>query len=422
VSTGCGYSISAILFALMASFSSMQGLFTWIAGSVSSLFFGKKIFRAKIYWFWNITGIGAFFAYVHNAPSVYVSGYWGQVREMASNDVSGLLLNAIVYFFKLTGASLFGEGGIASIFGFYVCCFSLIVTVSLFAKSRRETTSIYPYSLVLYGFLCLAAITAGRFLLNVPLSSRYSTFSITIILGLLLILYNDRGKLCKTLFYFLISVIVLSLPASYIDSIEFALAQKPTNKYREFVMLTYESQPTRTIQEALPFFPIEANKSWLTFLKEKNGNVFRGYDEHNKILKDETLLENSGQIALAVDINTAFFQNQEVEGDPFVRFESWAVDQSSSGLAKEVFVTINGVDYAAYYGIDRPDVAKHFSNKRYRYSGFKRDIPAKLLPEGLSDVDFKVIGANSEAYLIKSPIALLKTGDSVTTLDKSKLP
>jgi hypothetical protein len=65
-------------------------------------------------------------------------------------------------------------------------------------------------------------------------------------------------------------------------------------------------------------------------------------------------------------------------------------------LAGGVDVVIDRTPYSATYGIERPDVAKHFNNPAYVKSGFQFVIPQ--LPIGQHSVTLRVIAQDKKSY------------------------
>lgn len=77
----------------------------------------------------------------------------------------------------------------------------------------------------------------------------------------------------------------------------------------------------------------------------------------------------------------------------------WAVDRSAGTAAGGVFVSVGEKkDIAASYGLDRPDVADHFENGRYRFSGFSASIRTSLLDKGRNVLSLKIVTADGKGY------------------------
>ena len=85
-------------------------------------------------------------------------------------------------------------------------------------------------------------------------------------------------------------------------------------------------------------------------------------------------------------------------GDGFY-IAGWAVDEQAQGEAGGVFVDVDKqLVIPARYGLDRPDVAAHFGNERYRSSGFSVFFAASALEKGRHTLSLKVIAADRRGY------------------------
>ena len=77
----------------------------------------------------------------------------------------------------------------------------------------------------------------------------------------------------------------------------------------------------------------------------------------------------------------------------------WAVDKGANDSALAVFVTIDGkLDIPAYYGLDRPDVAKAFDNPKFRHSGFMATFSSRILGRGEHTLGLKIVARDGRGY------------------------
>jgi hypothetical protein len=82
-----------------------------------------------------------------------------------------------------------------------------------------------------------------------------------------------------------------------------------------------------------------------------------------------------------------------------VYIAGWAVDEQAQREAGGVFVEVDKrLVIPALYGLDRPDVAAHFRNDRYRSSGFSVFFAASALEKGRHTLSLKVIAAERRGY------------------------
>ena len=111
----------------------------------------------------------------------------------------------------------------------------------------------------------------------------------------------------------------------------------------------------------------------------------------------------AGSTLFSVDVinNQVSPQNVVIEakhGDG-IYIGGWAVDATEQSEAGGVFVEVDKqLAIPALYGSDRPDVAAHFHNERYRSSGFSVFFAASALNKGRHTLSLKVIAADRRGY------------------------
>ncbi|MEW6771942.1 MAG: hypothetical protein AB1330_11240 [Bacillota bacterium] len=107
-----------------------------------------------------------------------------------------------------------------------------------------------------------------------------------------------------------------------------------------------------------------------------------------------------------------------VQGSPFVvsadkdnaiTITGWAVDGRAKDKAGGVFINVDGrLDIPALYGLDRRDVAEHFKNKRYRFSGFTASFATSVLGKGRHTLSLKVVTADKKSYYLSKQKVILE--------------
>jgi len=111
----------------------------------------------------------------------------------------------------------------------------------------------------------------------------------------------------------------------------------------------------------------------------------------------------AGSTRFSVDVinNQSLPQNVVIEAkhEDGVYIAGWAVDDQAQSEAGGVFVELdNQLVIPAQYGLERPDVAAHFRNERYRSSGFSVFFAASALEKGRHTLSLKVIAADRRGY------------------------
>lgn len=95
-----------------------------------------------------------------------------------------------------------------------------------------------------------------------------------------------------------------------------------------------------------------------------------------------------------------------VSGSQPLRVSGWAVDLPAKAVAANVDVVIDGVPYAARYGMPRNDVAAYLQDPKYERSGFEYMVPARQLSKGTHTISVRVIMSDGKAYVQSPGIAM----------------
>jgi hypothetical protein len=91
-----------------------------------------------------------------------------------------------------------------------------------------------------------------------------------------------------------------------------------------------------------------------------------------------------------------------------VPISGWAVDLSNRSPVQGVFVTIDGTTTVWLRGgRDRPDLVAYFHSRRYQYSGFFGEIPARSLAPGPHTIVGKAVLYRPRAYLLLPQVTVV---------------
>lgn len=85
----------------------------------------------------------------------------------------------------------------------------------------------------------------------------------------------------------------------------------------------------------------------------------------------------------------------------------WAIDEPNKALASNVDVVIDGISYAARYGVQRQDVAAFFKEPAYEKSGFQFSILAGQLTKGSHKCFIRVVASDGKSYVASPEITLV---------------
>lgn len=390
---------AAVISATIASFSSAMGLFVWLAGCFQIVIWPQQELKKKFYaGIWMVIGFIVWFIYLFNYKK---PGYHPDILYGLYN-----LLNFLKFFFTFWGSSLFWNPGPALVAGAIIVGLGLISLFLLYKNHRFKENSFWM-ALGILSFLTAASIMIGRsgFGLKTALASKYTTFSVLAVIALYFILLDfisaHKQKFTMLLMGMVLSLIIISLPFSYIQGFSSGKGNEARMKKLAFILSNYESQPDEFLEKLWP--SAETVKKDASILKKLNYNVFA--DEPRIIyppLSSLSLLPH--QACFSIDkINDVEIDQQKQpitisSGRDFIIIKGWAIDARAKDLAGGVYLDLDGKLYPAFYGIKRKDTVKRLRTSSYRYSGFEGAVRTADLGPGLHRLTLKILTGDRKAY------------------------
>lgn len=393
--------IAATICATIAAYSSSMGMFVWIAGLIQILISLKRRKSKIIYSIvWFCMGLMEWI--------IYVLLTRGRVQIDIKNIINKFP-DFLKYFFRLIGNSLFGNSILSLISGVVVIII-IVLCIIIIKKNKRLIENSFSLSLIVFSLLTVLSITIGRALLKsrVPYPSRYTTFTILLIIALYMILLDlnlfTKGRLYKILRIVLVGLIILSTFISYYECL--AVGQKFNAHRREqaFILYTYKTQPTEILRRIYPPSGEKIEK-YAPVLERLNYNVFSDEQKFPKFNVD--LPTNKEESLMRIDVISINDDEILEKGceiiypyreENFIAISGWAVDSEAKDVASGVYIKVDGKFYPAYYGIDRKDVADHYQNNNYRYSGYVRYIRFLDIGSGIHDIGVNIISKDEQTY------------------------
>lgn len=96
----------------------------------------------------------------------------------------------------------------------------------------------------------------------------------------------------------------------------------------------------------------------------------------------------------------------DAEREEEITITGWAVDEHENGPASAVHVVIDDEkNIPTIYGLDRPDVANAYGNKKFKRSGFKASFASSILEEGSHNFTIKILSNDGKGYYLSNQIA-----------------
>ncbi|MHB9141725.1 MAG: hypothetical protein ACYC25_07620 [Paludibacter sp.] len=406
--TGRNFAL-AVLCAIIASNSAVMGLFTWPAGYIQILLLpierkDKTVFK----WVWSIVGLVKWLLYF-----VYLYSY-KKGQPSTKVDFLGDLVNYVKYSVLCLGGALSPQLKPALLIGVIIISLIILCIYLLFKSNRLETNNFW-IAIGCFVLLAVISIALGRlqFGMDFSLSSRYTTFSLLIVVALYILLLdlvlNERRPMIYFLMGCLLIMITISIPNCYLDGFKIGPVSRDIRQKAAFILYNYNSQPDDYLKQLYP--SPEEVKNGASILKKLNYNVFYNQDSTTKVVKS---LGPASKTLYSIDPITFVPSTQENSNtngrktDYFI-VNGWAIDNKMKNLAGGVIIDIDGKLYDTFYGIDRNDVASYLKNGRLRYSGFERAIPISTLEPGRHALCLRILTNDRKAYYVSESKTIFKT-------------
>jgi hypothetical protein len=390
------YFAVALLVAVIDSFSSSQGLITWITGVViCCMMLRRKAFSSPYFIVWTLMGIATWIAYFHN--------YIKPVHHPSLTYLFEHPGTFLHYFFTITGNAVSGTlkaGNVA--FGIVIILFLLVACVKIW-KSKQARQFVFPLALVLNSLLILGSIAVGRagFGAEQALASRYASFSICLVVGVALLwmeLKDANGKvLIKNMAKLFVAVLLLSIPLTMAEGFQVGKKIKTDRAYSEYLLETIDMQPDQFLQRVNP--EPDSVRSRTSYLKQRQLHVF-----HRPQYTVPALLFNDS-LATANNEVLQFAQNTLQFAPDFMVVLRPVVHPKYKSDVTALFADIDGQIFPLYY---KPGFNNRPPNPASIY-----DISAisnRVLPKGLHTIKFKALRHNNAGYYLVNPEWVFEIG------------
>lgn len=263
------YLIYALLFATLATYSMMMGVFVWVAGMCLMMFGKIPRSRLIVLWSWMLVGIAEWIGYFHGFPKT----------DIVFDSVSRLFEMGY-YFLSLLGNLAYSER-YAAWHGAILVFLFLFVLARGYAQRLLQEQSFW-IATGAYSACVLASITLGRshqwsasFMW-----SRYATYSVPWIIatyGMFIILLKHRHasacyKIDVSMFGVLLSIIVIGITLGYTKGWHDGQRAREFSARAAMTILYYETVPDDMLTRVYP--SVEYIKKHAPFLKVQQYNVF----------------------------------------------------------------------------------------------------------------------------------------------------
>ncbi len=338
--------LGAVTFAVIASYTSGQGLLVWPVG----------LLPLAVAPFSKRRKIALVAAWCVIATVVSLLYFWGWTRV----EVHPPPQFSLAYFATIVGGALFPDLS-AAITGGAILLFLSAASIVLTVRLGKAQEYSFWLAIVIYGILVNAQTTVGRtgFGTAQGLSSRYATFSLSTVVGVYAILsslnFEKLTRVVPSLWGATLALVVLGVTLSSVNGYQIGAYMKQDREYHVFLFLTADTQP----DEALPTAPWEKgaeDRVRLQYMKEHRLNAFHSPDPApNWALPAPglTVLSYPARIQVSpLQVNTEHGQQG------LLTLNGIALDGKENKPVGGVFVEVDNVIYPTYYGLAREEVAQ----------------------------------------------------------------
>jgi hypothetical protein len=409
----------ALVAAVVASFSQVNGLFVWPVGLLQILICGRGNRRRAL--IWVITWLIVTGAYFYGWASQQAIGEpsWSYAFEHP--------FEGMVYLFSLIGAPFSFDLKTAAAFGLAVFLISAVVLRQAWRTKMLKAGGVF-LSLILFTALSVLASTIGRsgFGVGQALSSRYTPVTSLGIVGLYLLAIlvaqkspgKERNGTTKSGgliamnhraagVHALLAIFLIGLILSYSGGWQEGANWRSSRELSAYVLKTYRIQSDESIQTYL-YIDSVAVREDAEFLEQNGLNVF---GEPTIVTSSLTFIGSDTYFCLDTINGQTVSQtaspviiHPDLEGT--ITITGWAVDKQANASARAVFITIDGnLDLPTLYGVDRPDVASALGNPHFEYSGYIATFSSLILPKGQHTISLKIVALNGPYFYYEQNLA-----------------
>jgi len=263
--------ILSLLCAIVSSFSSIHGLLVWFAVDfVYLLHYRKKVFKNIRFIIWNIFAVSSWALYFFNyhkppgTPSL-LSGFRNP-KEF------------IIYILYVVGHPLFTDRYYIFLFGLLTIIVCLILLL-IFIRYNNKS-DFFPMTLIVFGLMVAVSIAVGRvgFGIQQALSSRYTTFTLSIVIGICLFIFNKRLSFPAS--KIIITIIILSLSISSYSFLKNEMIQ--TNEYNNYNLTILINYKDSTNEDLVRLFPNINDINLVQEMEQQGMGPFKNLDKSKK--------------------------------------------------------------------------------------------------------------------------------------------
>ena len=388
------FTISSLIFGIIASFSSFHGIFIWPIIIIIYLicFLSKDKISFKLIVPYIITAVICFLIY-------FLNWKFTSANQNLNNNAYILLQ----FLFSSIGAMYTGNYSILSILLGILTVMISIVFLFLTYITKKIKKNIFPIGLIGLSYSILFATAVGRasfYGLEHSAMPGYMTFSLLSFIGIIL-LYNSYDKhidiLIKNiskikkfsgiLLYLNVILLGIFILNGFIISISKARYFYNFNMNNITIIENFENQPLDKLSRLYHGWrSYEHAYDSIEKLQRYRLSVFSN-PKYNYIEISTSRLNELNYIELNQYMG---FNNESFYWDDrYLSINGWAIDHINEREYSSIYVKVNEKLYRCASNQDSEDVAWHFKNSNYSNVRFSFSFPIENL--NIGDNTFSII-------------------------------
>jgi len=407
--------LSAIVAAVVASFSFVAGLAIWPVCFLQILL-ERSHQRPLRLFLWGISGIAVYL--------IYFTGYVQPSYHPSLFTVVRSPVLGMVGFFTSQGSNL-----VHSVpFSFMAGILIVILPGALLMINRGEgilRQNASWVSFILFSFILSFEITVARsgFGLQSLIDMKYFLITFPGMIGvycLSLNLISDRTKHTwistnlkrranNAIFIVILLLLVTGTAVHTIQGVRYGEDYQQSRLEYAYILQNYASQPDENLLQISPIDPAVLRRK-ATFLEQNNMSVFS-----EETINPLQLTPLEGKTEFRIDaINGKPVGDDPVwiqspTGTGFV-VEGWAIDVPAKAPAGAVFIALDDRIFPTVYSLRRPDVAVYFHRIGLINTGFKLSIRSDLIEEGIHNLSVMIVSNDRTGFYVSgTPITIIVT-------------
>ncbi len=381
----------SLVFATVATYSSLQGIAVWFMLAALYLFLSLSIRKwgslKKILPFGMVGAVEiAFYFYKFTMVQQHE-----QYRMINIAQCLEFMMKQIGYIFNNSNERVSLLLGTMLFLAAILLMFYLIYT-------KKGDQYVMPVGMMMFGMGVILMISIGRS--NLALTSRYTTYALMILIGWLAIIYREindnKGKLSvnvemRQFFAAAEGMMIALCIVESLDSLQICGLTYTSRMEAREALQNYKDVPFDSLKKVCYWQNCEEAYEDVHILEQRNWNVWN----------DKHLFYERADIS-GIEISNTPLDTYNMEAviwdqeSKVMSVGGWAVDGNSMQEYDRMLVKVNDTYYKSKDHLERKDVAKHFENEKFAYSGFTFSKSIDIMHEGVNIISFIMIAQDGK--------------------------